>query len=134
MLNRPSERGQPSIGFPTFEHGIVSFCHAQKYKYLSLPFLMILCSGKRGLDLYSLLVLLMAVLSTVWYLGFVLLGLWNGKVLGEVVAGPDLSLGLQDILNKAHQGPLYTYPTSLTQGIVPVSRKLFSDLHGNEDC
>ena len=45
-------------------------------------------------------------------------------VLGEVVAAPDLSLSLQDILNKAHQGPLYTYPTSLTQGIVPVSRKL----------
>jgi hypothetical protein len=34
--------------------------------------------------------------------------------------GPDVSTSLQDILNKAHQGPLYTYPTSLTQGIVPV--------------
>jgi hypothetical protein len=33
---------------------------------------------------------------------------------------PDVSNSLQDILNKAHQGPLYTYPTSLTQGIVPV--------------
>ncbi|KAH8792693.1 hypothetical protein BGZ57DRAFT_750864 [Hyaloscypha finlandica] len=52
-------------------------------------------------------------------MSFTLLGLWNGVVLGEVVAAPDLSLSLQDILNKAHQGPLYTYPTSLTQGIVP---------------
>lgn len=33
--------------------------------------------------------------------------------------GPDVSLSLQDILNQGHQGPLYTYPTSLTQGIVP---------------
>ena len=64
----------------------------------------------------------MAVLSTVWYLSFALLGLWNGKVVGEMVSGPDVSLSLQDILNQAHQGPLYTYPTSLTQGIVPVSR------------
>lgn len=32
----------------------------------------------------------------------------------------DLDPALQDILNKAHQAPLYTYPTSLTQGIVPV--------------
>ena len=35
---------------------------------------------------------------------------------------PDVSKSLQDILNKAHQGPLYTYPTSLTQGIVPVGQ------------
>ena len=32
---------------------------------------------------------------------------------------PDVSTSLQQILNQAHQGPLYTYPTSLTQGIVP---------------
>ena len=32
---------------------------------------------------------------------------------------PDVSTPLQQILNQAHQGPLYTYPTSLTQGIVP---------------
>ncbi|TVY44982.1 Altered inheritance of mitochondria protein-like protein [Lachnellula subtilissima] len=31
----------------------------------------------------------------------------------------DISPSLQEILNKAHQGPLYTYPTSLTQGIIP---------------
>jgi hypothetical protein len=31
----------------------------------------------------------------------------------------DLSPALQSILRKAHTG-LYTYPTSLTQGIVPV--------------
>ena len=32
---------------------------------------------------------------------------------------PDVSPALQQILDKAHQPPLYTYPTSLTQGIVP---------------
>ena len=32
---------------------------------------------------------------------------------------PDVSTSLQQFLNQAHQGPLYTYPTSLTQGIVP---------------
>ena len=32
---------------------------------------------------------------------------------------PDVSTPLQQILDQAHQGPLYTYPTSLTQGIVP---------------
>jgi hypothetical protein len=32
---------------------------------------------------------------------------------------PDVSSALQKILNQAHQGPLYTYPTSLTQGIIP---------------
>jgi hypothetical protein len=98
---------------------------------------MIVRSGKRGLqfhicDRYSLLILVMAVLSTIWYMSFTLLGLWNGVVLGEVVAAPDLSLSLQDILNKAHQGPLYTYPTSLTQGIMPVSRKLARGLSVGE--
>ena len=32
---------------------------------------------------------------------------------------PDVSRSLQQILDQTHQGPLYTYPTSLTQGIVP---------------
>jgi hypothetical protein len=85
---------------------------------------MIFPSGKKELhicDRYSILLLIMAGVSTVLYMSFALLGLWNGRVRGEVVAGPDLSPSLQDILNKAHQGPLYTYPTSLTQGIVPVS-------------
>ena len=36
-----------------------------------------------------------------------------------VAATPDVSLVLQDFLNQAFQAPLYTYPTSLTQGIVP---------------
>lgn len=36
-----------------------------------------------------------------------------------VAVAPDVSTALQQILNQAHQGPLYTYPTSLTQGIVP---------------
>jgi hypothetical protein len=34
-------------------------------------------------------------------------------------APPDVSPALQQILNQAHQPPLYTYPTSLTQGIIP---------------
>jgi hypothetical protein len=41
--------------------------------------------------------------------------------MGIVPGQPDVSNSLQEILNKAHQGPLYTYPTSLTQGIMPVS-------------
>ena len=36
-----------------------------------------------------------------------------------VAIAPDVSTALQQILNQAHQGPLYTYPTSLTQDIVP---------------
>ena len=36
-------------------------------------------------------------------------------------SAPDLSTALQNIINEAHQPPLYTYPTSLTQGIIPVS-------------
>lgn len=32
---------------------------------------------------------------------------------------PSISPSLQSILNQAHQAPLYTYPTSLTQGIIP---------------
>jgi len=37
----------------------------------------------------------------------------------SVASEPDVSIALQNILNQAHQAPLYTYPTSLTQGIVP---------------
>lgn len=39
----------------------------------------------------------------------------------EVPGKPDVNPALQQILNQAHQGPLYDYPTSFTQGIVPVS-------------
>ncbi len=42
-------------------------------------------------------------------------GVW-----AEISGHPDVSPGLQEILDRAHQGPLYSYPTSLTQGIVPV--------------
>jgi hypothetical protein len=64
---------------------------------------------------------IMAGFSKVLYMGLALFGMWNGKVCGEVIAGQDLSPSLRDILKQAHKGPLYTYPTSLTQGIVPVS-------------
>ena len=40
-------------------------------------------------------------------------------VYGVTAIDPDVSPALQAILNKAHEAPLYTYPTSLTQGIVP---------------
>lgn len=33
----------------------------------------------------------------------------------------NVSNDLQDVLRKAHQGPLYDYPTSFTQDILPVS-------------
>jgi hypothetical protein len=72
-------------------------------------------------DSYSLLHSIMTAFSKVLYISLALLGIWNGKVCGEGIAGPDLSPGLQHILKQAHKGPLYTYPTSLTQGIVPVS-------------
>ncbi|TAQ90208.1 hypothetical protein B7494_g1506 [Chlorociboria aeruginascens] len=42
-----------------------------------------------------------------------------GSQLSVSYAALDVSLSLQDVLNKAHQGPLYLYPTSFTQGIVP---------------
>lgn len=47
---------------------------------------------------------------------------------GVVASAPDVSFALQDILDKAHTGPLYTYPTSLTQGIVP------KGIHSHNDC
>ncbi|CAG8955486.1 hypothetical protein HYFRA_00010353 [Hymenoscyphus fraxineus] len=40
-------------------------------------------------------------------------------LLGVGVGALNLDPALQEILDKAHQAPLYTYPTSLTQGIVP---------------
>ena len=45
----------------------------------------------------------------------------GGFLISSVVAAstPDVSLSLQSILSLAHQAPLYDYPTSLTQGIVP---------------
>ncbi|KAL8787547.1 MAG: hypothetical protein Q9195_007719 [Heterodermia aff. obscurata] len=39
--------------------------------------------------------------------------------LSTLAANPDVSPALQTILNKAHEAPLYSYPTSLTQAIVP---------------
>ena len=40
-------------------------------------------------------------------------------VMHTLAASPDVSSSLQKILDLAHQGPLYNYPTSLTQGIIP---------------
>lgn len=63
----------------------------------------------------------MAFLSSVLLLSAGVVG-----TLASSYPAPDVSLSLQDILNKAHQGPLYSYPTSLTQGIVPVSQEYTS--------
>jgi len=49
------------------------------------------------------------------------MGLGTKGILGEMSSYPDVSLRWQDILNKAHQAPLYTYAMSLTQGIVLAS-------------
>jgi hypothetical protein len=57
--------------------------------------------------------------TTTFYLACAALNV--GSVQAEAAGHPDVSTSLQQILNKAHQGPLYTYPTSLTQGIIPVS-------------
>lgn len=35
---------------------------------------------------------------------------------------PDVSSSLQNILDNTHGSDLYTYPTDLTRGIIPVSR------------
>lgn len=55
-------------------------------------------------------------LSTCLWLATALLGV----SVAEVPSSLDVNPSLQDILSKAHQGPLYNYPTSLTQGIIPV--------------
>ncbi|CZR50747.1 uncharacterized protein PAC_00621 [Phialocephala subalpina] len=57
----------------------------------------------------------MASLSTCLWIATALLGI----TIAEVPGRPDVNPSLQSILNKAHQGPLYDYPTSLTQGIIP---------------
>jgi hypothetical protein len=49
----------------------------------------------------------------------------SAVLLGTAVASPDVSAALQKILDQAHQGPLYDYPTSFTQGILPVSGFFF---------
>lgn len=49
------------------------------------------------------------------------LSLISGLFISTVLAAsaPDVSPSLQSVLDRAHQAPLYTYPTSFTQGIVP---------------
>ncbi|KAH8676770.1 hypothetical protein BGZ60DRAFT_526197 [Tricladium varicosporioides] len=60
----------------------------------------------------------MPFISSSLLLACTLLGL--GGVKGVTAASTlNLNPSLRDILNKAHQGPLYNYPTSFTQGIVP---------------
>jgi hypothetical protein len=66
------------------------------------------------------MVLAMAVISTFLWLSGGLLGVTVERVNAEVPGHPDVPPSLQAILNKAHQAPLYTYPTSFTQGIIPV--------------
>jgi hypothetical protein len=72
----------------------------------------------------------MATISTCLLLLWAVLGVGTSSAIavggrhGEEGNGggrPDVSNRLQDILDKAHTGPLYDYPTSFTQGIIPVS-------------
>ncbi|EPQ64874.1 Bgt-1089 [Blumeria graminis f. sp. tritici] len=59
----------------------------------------------------------MVSFSPIWSIAFglVLLSTVNARV----EASPQVSPALQKILDQAYEGPLYTYPTSLTQGILP---------------
>ena len=58
------------------------------------------------------------------YLSRALLGLSSFATASlAAYSDPNVSTKLQDILNHAYQAPLYTYPTSLTQGIVPVRQR-----------
>ncbi len=85
-------------------------------------------SNSRTVHSLSLTLLVaMASISTCLMLAYAFLGAssnWIGGVSAEVPSSPDVSPSLQDILDKAHKGPLYTYPTSLTQGILPVCSSL----------
>ena len=58
----------------------------------------------------------------VMYLSQTFLALSSTTVIGALAAYtyPNVSINLQSILEKEYQPPLYQYPTSLTQGIVPV--------------
>ncbi|TVY86573.1 Altered inheritance of mitochondria protein-like protein [Lachnellula willkommii] len=60
----------------------------------------------------------MAFVSSSLALAWTVLGIATQGTLASPIP-LDISPSLQEILNKAHQGPLYTYPTSLTQGIIP---------------
>ncbi|TVY20270.1 Altered inheritance of mitochondria protein 6-like [Lachnellula arida] len=60
----------------------------------------------------------MAFVSSSLALAWTILGIATQGTLASPIP-LDISPSLQEILNKAHQGPLYTYPTSLTQGIIP---------------
>merc|ERR1711964_763966 len=107
------------------------------YKYSSIPFLMLLPSSSRRSSQVNRLnrffstsrtahslslsfLISMASLATCLMLALAFLGYSGPRTVGaEVPGSPDVSPSLQDILDKAHKGPLYTYPTSLTQGIIP---------------
>ena len=58
------------------------------------------------------------------YLTRLLLGLGSAQAVLAAYSYPNVSTKLEGILNQAYQAPLYTYPTSLTEGIVPVKQYL----------
>lgn len=66
------------------------------------------------------MVIAMALVSTFLWLSSGLFGVKVETVNAELPGHPEVPPTLQAILNKAHQAPLYTYPTSFTQGIIPV--------------
>lgn len=61
---------------------------------------------------------------TMWNLKAFLVAVFAFPIPTVTASAPDVSVALQKILNQAHQGPLYVYPTSLTQGIIPVRADL----------
>ncbi len=52
----------------------------------------------------------MAGLLTIFYMGLTLLSTWNGEVCAEIIAGPNLSPGLQDMLKQAQKGRYILIP------------------------
>jgi hypothetical protein len=73
----------------------------------------------------------MAAMSTCLALAWVVLSFGTSFVVKGVEASvpgnTDVSPSLQEVLNKAHQAPLYTYPTSFTQGIIPVRSSILTN-------
>lgn len=63
-----------------------------------------------GYDYCSLFLPIMAGLLTIFYMGLTLLSTWNGEVCAEIIAGPNLSPGLQDMLKQAQKGRYILIP------------------------
>jgi hypothetical protein len=76
----------------------------------------------------------MMFLSTFLWLSGALLGVVVKSVEAEVPGHAEVGNELQRILSEAYKSPSYTYPTSLTQGIIPVCFFLSSLIERRENC